>query len=135
LVSWRNLSQILQHKLRSRSYRHIQSLDLEYFENQSTGKLVAVLNDDINQLERFLDGGINDLIQTATAALGVGTVFFVLSPHIAMFAILPIPLIVIGAFYYQKKAEPLYAQVRNKVGDLSAKLSNNIAGILTIKSF
>ena len=50
---WRNLSQKIQHNLRLDAYGHIQELDLVYFENQSTGNLMAILGDDINQLERF----------------------------------------------------------------------------------
>ncbi|HBX40815.1 MAG TPA: ABC transporter, partial [Marinobacter adhaerens] len=47
----------------------------------------------------------------------------------------PIPLIIWGAFYFQRKAGPLYADVREKVGDLSSRLANNLGGIATIKSF
>ena len=61
MVSWRNLSQDLQHALRLDAYAHVQKLDLAYFEDSSTGNLVTILNDDVNQLERFLDGGANNL--------------------------------------------------------------------------
>jgi len=135
LVLWRNLAQDLQHAMRLDAYRHVQSLDLAYFEDRSTGNLVAILNDDVNQLERFLDGGANNLIQVATTLVAVGAVFFVVSPLIAAVAFTPIPVIVIGAFYFQRRATPLYAEVRDRVGRLAAKLSANISGIATIKSF
>jgi ATP-binding cassette, subfamily B, bacterial len=135
LIYWRNLAQTIQHDLRRDSYAHIQDLDVNYFEDQSTGNLVSILNDDVNQLERFLDGGANQLIQTATAVFGVGLVFFFLSPEIAYVAFLPVPVIIIGAFFFQKRAIPLYATVRKRVGLLSQRLSNNISGILTIKSY
>ena len=54
---WRNLAQTIQHDLRLDAYQHLQHLELAYFEDRSTGELMAVLNDDINQLERFLNGG------------------------------------------------------------------------------
>lgn len=135
LIYWRGLAQNIQHDLRIDTYSHIQNLDVSYFEDKSTGNLVSILNDDINQLERFLDGGANQLIQTATAVVGVGIVFFILSTDIAMVAFLPVPVIIIGAFYFQKKAIPLYDNVREKVGLLSHRLNNNISGILTIKSY
>lgn len=135
LIYWRGLAQSVQHQLRIDTYSHIQNLDVSYFEDKSTGNLVSILNDDINQLERFLDGGANQLIQTVTAVIGVGAVFFYLSPQIAMVAFLPVPAIIIGAFYFQKRALPLYANVREHVGLLSQRLSNNISGILTIKSY
>ena len=135
LILWRNLAQDLQHDLRLDAYGHVQNLDMAYFEDKSTGNLVAILNDDVNQLERFLNGGANSLIQVVTTVIPVGGVFFLLSPLIALLAFTPIPVILWGAFFFQKRAAPLYSRVRERVGDLSARLANNIAGVATIKSF
>ena len=135
LILWRNLAQQLQHSLRMDTYDHVQALDLRFFEDQSTGGLVSVLNDDVNQLERFLDGGANNLIQVATAVVAVGAVFFAISTKIALLAFLPIPVILWGAFFFQKRAQPRYADVRTRVGELASRLQNNLAGIATIKSF
>ncbi|MEQ6887664.1 ABC transporter ATP-binding protein [Halomonas sp. CS7] len=134
-ILWRNLAQRLQADLRQDAYEHAQRLDMGFFESRSSGQLVATMNDDVNQLERFLDGGANAMIQVAVTVVAVGAVFFVLSPLIALLAFTPIPLIVWGAFYFQRKAGPLYADVRERVGELSSRLSNNLAGIATIKSF
>ncbi|MGQ7301841.1 ABC transporter ATP-binding protein [Marinobacter nauticus] len=134
-ILWRNLAQRLQSDLRQDAYEHAQRLDMGFFEANSSGQLVATMNDDVNQLERFLDGGANAMIQVAVTVVAVGAVFFVLSPLIALLAFTPIPLIIWGAFYFQRKAGPLYADVREKVGDLSSRLANNLGGIATIKSF
>ena len=134
-ILWRNLAQRLQADMRQDTYEHAQRLDMAFFESQSSGQLVATMNDDVNQLERFLDGGANALIQVAVTVVAVGAVFFVLSPLIALLAFTPIPLIIWGAFFFQRKAGPLYSDVREKVGDLASRLSNNLSGIATIKSF
>ncbi|MCK7543967.1 ABC transporter ATP-binding protein/permease [Marinobacter bryozoorum] len=134
-ILWRNLAQRLQSDLRQDAYEHAQRLDMSFFEANSSGQLVATMNDDVNQLERFLDGGANAMIQVGVTVVAVGAVFFVLSPLIALLAFTPIPLIIWGAFYFQRKAGPLYADVRKKVGDLSSRLANNLGGIATIKSF
>lgn len=133
-ILWRNLAQTIQHDLRTEAYKHVQNLDISFFEKQSSGSLVAVLNDDINQLERFLDGGANSMIQVVSTVIMVGAIFFILAPQVAIFAMLPIPVILLGAFFYQKKAEPLYANVRHQASNLAGKLSANISGIATIKS-
>jgi ATP-binding cassette, subfamily B, bacterial len=132
---WRNLSQKIQHNLRLDAYGHIQQLELAYFENQSTGNLMAVLGDDINQLERFLDVGANEIIQVLTNVLVIGGVFFVLAPSIAWWSMVPIPIIIIGSIWFQKFLAPYYANVRDKVGLLNSRLANNLGGITTIKSF
>ncbi|MEM6638639.1 MAG: ABC transporter ATP-binding protein [Pseudomonadota bacterium] len=135
LIEWRQLAQALQHGLRMDTYTRVQQLDLAYFEDASTGNLVSILNDDVNQLEQFFNGGANSLIQVATTIVSVGTVFFVISPLVALLAFTPIPLIIVGAFYFQRRAQPLYNDVRAKVGRLSTQLAANIAGMATIKSF
>ncbi|WP_281444120.1 ABC transporter ATP-binding protein [Halomonas sp. M1] len=134
-ILWRNLAQRLQADMRQDTYEHAQRLDMAFFESKSSGQLVATMNDDVNQLERFLDGGANALIQVGVTVVAVGAVFFVLSPLIALLAFTPIPLIIWGAFFFQRKAGPLYSDVREKVGDLASRLSNNLSGIATIKSF
>lgn len=135
LRTWRGLAQNLQHEFRVASYGHIQRLDQAYFENTSSGGLVTIMNDDINQLERFLNGGLNSLIQVFTSVVLIGIVFFVLAPSVAVFAFLPIPIILLGAFYFQRKAAPLYLAVREKAAKIGSRLSNNISGMVTIKSF
>ena len=132
---WRNLAQNVQHDLRLDAYSHLQELELAYFEERSTGMLLAILNDDINQLERFLDVGANEILQVLTTAIIISVAFFVITPSIAWLAMLPIPFIIWGSISFQKLLAPRYAEVREQVGLLSSRLSNNLSGITTIKSF
>lgn len=132
---WRNLAQTLQHDLRLDAYGHLQELELSFFEDRSTGTLLSILNDDVNQLERFLDTGANELLQFATTVLFVGATFIALAPGVACWAILPIPFILWGSALFQKRLAPRYAEVRERAGLVSARLSNNLSGIATIKSF
>lgn len=92
-VVWRNLAQSIQHDLRLDAYDHVQRLDMQYFHEQSTGHLMSILNDDINQLERFLDHGANDLIQVFTTAVVVSGLFLYFAPEVAWMAMLPVPFI------------------------------------------
>ncbi|ASC69514.1 ABC transporter protein [Halomicronema hongdechloris C2206] len=132
---WRNLAQTIQRDLRVDAYSHLQDLDLAYFEDRSSGRLMAILNDDINQLERFLDGGANEVIQVITTVILIGGAFFVLAPGLAWMAMLPMPFIIWGAIAFQRLLAPRYAEVRERVSLLNSRLSNNLAGMLTIKSF
>ncbi len=133
---WRNLAQSIQNDLRLDAYNHLQELELAYFEDSSTGNLLSILNDDINQLEDFLNKGANEIIQVTTSVvILVGGAIFMLPPTITLVSMFPIPFILWGALAYQKRLEPRYADVREKVGILSSRLANNISGITTIKSF
>lgn len=134
-LKWRNLAQTVQHKLRLDAYDHLQNLEVEYFEDRQTGGLMAVLNDDVNQLERFLDIGANDLIQVTVTVISISIMFFLLNPIIGAIALIPIPFIIIFSVKFQARLEPKYAVMREMVGILSGRLSNNLTGIATIKSY
>jgi len=135
VVTWRNLAQALEHEARMDTYRHVQDLEMAYFEDRTSGGLMAVLNDDVNQLERFLDLGPHKLIATGANVVFVGIVFFAVSPLLALFAFLPIPIIVAGSLWYQTRLQSKYAKVRAAAGAISDTLTNAIGGMATIKAF
>ena len=134
-LGWRNLAQTIEHEARMDAYRHVQELEIAWFEDRSTGGLLSILNDDVNQLERFLDVGASDFIRTFVNVVFVGVVFFAASPMVGLVAFLPIPLIVWGSVIYQKRLSPRYQKVRESAGDLGALLANNLSGIATIRAF
>ncbi len=134
-VTWRNLAQTIEHDTRMEAYGHVQELEMSYFEDHTSGGLMTVLNDDVNQLERFLDMGANEIILTATNVLLVGITFFVISPLLTLLAFLPIPVIILGSLRYQRTLEKRYDRVRAAAGHIADSLTNNLGGIATIKAF
>ncbi|MBT3420120.1 MAG: ABC transporter ATP-binding protein [Euryarchaeota archaeon] len=134
-VLWRNLAQTVQHELRLDTFNHVQKQGMGWFDERQRGDILAILNDDINQLERFLDKGANDLLQVSTTVVVVGAIFIAISWKVALFAVLPIPVIVWGSFRYQRSLEPKYAKVRDSAGKMNALLENDLAGMSTIQSF
>ena len=133
--TWRNLAQDIEHDVRMEAYTHVQELELAYFEDRSAGGLMAVLNDDVNQLERFLDMGANEVILTTSNVVFVGIAFFLISPEIALLAFVPIPVIIAGSLRYQRTLEKRYDAVRAAAGRIADTLTNNLGGISTIKAF
>jgi len=134
-ICWRNLAQTIQHDLRGDAWRHVQRLEMAWFEDRSTGGLMAVLNDDVNQLERFLDRGANELLQVATTVVVIGSLFFALDPSSAWLGVAPMPFVLWGSVRYQRLLAPRYTEVRGKVGELNHQLANALSGMATIKSF
>ena len=134
-LRWRNLAQNLQHDMRMEAYQHVQKLELAYFERNRTGNLLSILNEDINQMERFLNGGANDLIQVFVGSVMVGAVFFYITSQLAFLALMPIPFILIGAFWFQSRLAPRYTAVREAAGALATQFNNNLTGIATVKAY
>ncbi len=134
-VGWRTLAQDVQDELRRDGYEQLQDLDLQYFEDRSTGELLSILNDDVNQLERFLDIGANELWQLLTTVVILGGAFLWIDPSVAWVAFSPIPVILIWSIKYQSRLEPRYRAVRERAADVSSLLANNVGGIAIIKAF
>lgn len=134
-IYWRDLAQYVQDSLRIDAYANMQKQEMAFFEDKSSGDLISILNDDINQLERFLDHGANDIIQVIITVLVIGSIFMFSAPEIGWMAMLPMPFIVWGSIWFQKKLQPRYSIVREKAGENSSQLVNNLGGMATIKSF
>ncbi len=134
-VRWRNLAQDLQHDVRLQAHAHVQQLPMATFERDRTGNLLSILNEDVNQMERFLNGGANDLLQVFVGSVMVGAVFFALTWELAALALVPVPFILLGAFWFQRRLAPRYGAMRAAAGALSARLNNNLQGIATVKAY
>lgn len=133
---WQYLAQVVQHRLRLDTYNHLQALEVSYFEQHSTGKLLSIVGDDVNQLEGFLNGGAHEILQIAASVLMASLATFIFLPtSVAIATLIPIPFIIWGALIFQRRLAPRYADVREKVGSLNDRLATNISGITTIKSF
>jgi ATP-binding cassette subfamily B protein len=134
-IKWRGLAQDLQHELRQAAYAHVQALPPDFVTSTRSGRLLAVMNEDVHQVERFLNTGANDVIQVIVSSLLVGGVFFVLTADLAALAFLPIPLILVGAFWFQKRLAPRYAAAREAAATVSNRLNNNLAGMATVQAY
>lgn len=135
MVRWRNLAQSLQHDLRIEAYAHLQGLTPGTLADARSGRLSSVLNEDVHQIERFMNAGAHDLIQVFCSTLLVGAVFFALSAPLALLALLPVPLILFGAFWFMRRLQPRYAAAREAAADISQRLSNNLQGMATIQAY
>lgn len=129
------ISQRCQHDLRIATYQKIQDREMAFFEKQRTGDTMAMLNDDVNQLERFLNNGFNEILQLITLVIFACAVLFSTSWQLAVVGLLPVPIIIWSSLKFQKLLGPRYRKVRESVGRLASRLENNLGGIIVIKSF
>ncbi len=134
-VKWQNLAQDIQHALRSETYVHLTKLRPATLTELRTGRVMAVMNEDVNQIERFVNSGAHDLIQVACSSLLVGAVFFALTPSLAVLALIPVPLIVVGAFWFLRRLQPRYRAAREAAGTVSHRLNNSLVGMSTIQAY
>ncbi|OWY26143.1 ABC transporter ATP-binding protein [Sphingobacteriales bacterium UPWRP_1] len=134
-LGFMRLAQQVQHHLRTDAYRKLQQREIAYFEEQRTGNLLSILNNDVNELERFLNNSFNQILQLAVLFVFASVTLFNTSWQLALVGMLPIPFMIIAGAIYRNKIAPHYLGIRQSVGELNSRLENNLSGITVIKSF
>jgi ATP-binding cassette subfamily B protein len=121
--------------LRSDLYSHIQLLPLRWFDNRATGDLMTRVIEDVNSVERVLIDGIEQGVVAVLQVVIVLGVMFYLSWSLTLLALLPAPLLAVGALWYTLTAHRRYRLQRTAASGMNALLHDNLAGIRQIKSF
>ncbi|MBK1853411.1 ABC transporter ATP-binding protein [Verrucomicrobiaceae bacterium 5K15] len=121
--------------LRSQLYNKLQRLRLKWFDERRTGDIMTRVAEDVPQMERVLIDGIEQGLIAVLQILIVTIFLMTRSPILAISALAPIPLLIIGAWLYTRHAATRYRIVRKATGEMNAMLHDNIAGIRQIKSY
>jgi ATP-binding cassette subfamily B protein len=95
---------------------------------------MSILSNDVNQLERFLNDGLNSASRLIVMIIGISGILFYLNPQLALVALLPAPLIAGFTYLFVRIIRPKYKTMRSTVGALNSRLENNLGGIQVIKS-
>ena len=131
---WNAFAQNIQHEMRTDTYDKMQRLNMDFFADRQTGEMMSVLSNDVNQLERFLNDGMNSLFRLLVMVLAIAAVLLWMNWQLALVALLPVPLIALFTWKFVQVIQPQYAEVRSSVGRLNSRLENNLGGIQVIKT-
>ena len=121
--------------LRIRIYDHLQRLSLTFFERTSTGELMSRVSNDVNALEQFITHGV---VLTAVDGLrlaGAAVILMLLDWRLALVALLPVPIIAISMRRFNQRVRPVYRLVRDRLGDMNARLQDDLTGMRVIQAF
>jgi ABC-type multidrug transport system fused ATPase/permease subunit len=121
--------------LRSDLYSHIQLLPLRWFDNRATGDLMTRVIEDVNSVERVLIDGIEQGVVAVLQIVIVVAVMFYWNAKLALLALVPLPLLIVGALAYTLTAHRRYRLQRRAASNINALLHDNLAGVRQIKSF
>jgi subfamily B ATP-binding cassette protein MsbA len=121
--------------LRTQLYEYLQRLSLSYFERTSTGEIMSRITNDVNELERFVTHGSSLTLVDLLRLVGTTIVLVWLDWRLALVALLPVPLLSVALRLFNRRVRPIYRQVRDRLGDINARLQDNISGIRVIQAF
>jgi len=127
-------AQRVQHAVRTDTYDAMQALDLGFFADKQTGELMSILNNDVNRLEQFLNGGLNVATRVTFIIISTGGVLLLVNWQLALVTMAVVPVIAVFTHYFVQAIQPKYAEVRSTVGRMNSRLENNLGGIAIIKA-
>ncbi|WP_241002885.1 ABC transporter ATP-binding protein [Streptomyces sp. CB01881] len=134
-LQWRGLGQDVEHDWRSRTYAHVQHLELRHLEGERTSRVAGALTEDVGQLGAFFAGPASEVLQLGTSLALLVPAFLLLAPQIAWIAFLPIPVIAWLSLHHQERVAADYAVSGENRARLHSQLVNSLEAGATVKSF
>jgi ABC-type multidrug transport system fused ATPase/permease subunit len=129
------VSLAVEFDLRSKLYRHLQALELGFFDGQQTGQLMSRATVDLQSIRFFLGYGLIFITQNALTILLAGAVMFVIKPGLAALALLPVPIVVYTAARYNRRSRPALQEVQQRIAELTAEAEESVSGVRVVKAF
>jgi ATP-binding cassette subfamily B protein len=121
--------------LRNRLYRHLQELELAFFDRQQTGQLMSRATVDLQAVRFFLGYGLIFIAQSLLTILLAAVAMFVLRPDLAALSLAPVPFVILIAYRYGKKSRPALQEAQQRIAELTADAEENVSGVRVIKAF
>ena len=121
--------------MRREVYAQLQRLPLRYYDKRASGDLMTRVIEDVNAVERLLIDGTEQGTVAIVSIFGVLAILFVTNPMLAGVAMIPIPLLAIGAMWYTLTAHKRYRKQRQASSAMNALLMDNLQGVREIKAF
>src|SRR4051794_8484459 len=125
----------VEYDLRNRMYRHLQSLELAFFDEQQTGQLMSRSTVDLQAVRFFLGYGLIFILQSLVTLLVAAAVMLALNVELGLLALAPAPLIFVVAFRYGRRNRPASQEVQQRIAELTAEVEENVGGIRLVKAF
>ncbi|MCC7493040.1 MAG: ABC transporter ATP-binding protein [Fimbriimonadaceae bacterium] len=140
LESWRGYSlgvvgQQFVYDLREVLYTRIQAHSLRFFHDRRSGDLVSRAIADVDSLQEVVINGVDNIVASGLQFVGVAVIMVWLNWQVGLLTLLPMGGVALLVWFYNRRVRGLYRRIRDRLGDVSAKLQENLLGILVIKAF
>ncbi|MGB0653726.1 MAG: ABC transporter ATP-binding protein [Thermoplasmatota archaeon] len=133
--AWGALAQRVRHDLRMGLYGHLQTLDVSYFEERQTGDLMAVVSNDVDNLENFLADATTSIVRLVVTFFGIFGILLWMDWRLALLLFAPLPLAVFAIRFFAKRVQPQFRRAREAVGSMNSILENNLQGMPVIQAY
>jgi ABC-type multidrug transport system fused ATPase/permease subunit len=121
--------------LRQTFYKHLQRLELGFFDTQQTGQLMSRATVDLQAIRFFLGYGLIFITQSLLTIVLASAVMIAINPVLALISLIPAPFVVYTASRYNRVSRPAQQEVQQRIAELTAEAEENVSGIRIVKAF
>jgi ATP-binding cassette subfamily B protein len=129
------VSREIEFDLRGDFWKHIQLLPMRYFQNTSTGNIMAHATNDINAVRMFIGPAVMYSIDTSVRLIMVLILMLSLNTSLTIYALLPLPLLSVLVYKVGKLIHSKFTVIQEKFAQLTTLAQENFSGIRVIKSY
>lgn len=129
------MSRYVEFDLRNDVFAHLQKMSLRFFHNYSVGDIMARMTNDLNAIRSVAGPGIMYFCNTAVLLIGTIAVMLYLSPYLTLFAMLPLPIMVILVYKLMQKIHDIFKRTQEEFSDITTHAQENISGIRVVKAY
>lgn len=133
ILEW--TGQTIMHNLRQQLFSHMLNLDIAFFNNNPSGKLVTRLTNDIQNMYEMFTSVIVTLFNDSIKLLGIMVILFYMNWRLALILSLLVPLIVLNTMWFSRLARDAFRTIRTHVARINAYVQESISGISVIQLF
>jgi ATP-binding cassette subfamily B protein len=121
--------------VRTRLFRHLQALSLDFYERERTGRLVARMTADIDAMSDLVTDGLVTLVTGLITMVGVAVILVFMDWQLALATLVVAPLIGLAARAWRRWSADAYRRVRETHSVVNVQLQESLAGVRAIQSF
>jgi len=121
--------------LRTQLFGHLQQLSLGFYERNRAGVLISRMTNDVEAIDQLVTDGVTTLAQSTLLLSGTAVILIVLDWRLALATLVVIPFMTLASAYFRSRSARAYAQVRERLGLVTATLAEDIAGMRMVQAF
>ena len=125
----------IEYNMRREIFEHYQKLSFSFYDNQNTGGLLSRITSDLFDITELLHHGPENIVISAIRIIGAFVVMIIISPPLTLAAYILVPVMIVFAYFYNKKMKAAFKRNREKIGDVNAQVEDSLSGIRVVKSF
>ncbi len=133
LTSW--VGERVLADIRVAVFAHVQRLDLGFFERTPAGVVISRLTNDIEAMNSMVTDGPTTLLQNTLTLVGSAVVLLVLDWRLALATLTVFPAMAIGTAIFRRYSGRAYRRTRERMGDVTASLQEDISGVRVVQAF